>query len=155
VLPARAAAKQVNAPSHNPARAPATAITAPTIGPPIGVEPWKATNHSDITRPRIFGSAPSWRVELPLDMNAMLAAPTRPRAISSVARLGASAATAIAAPKAPAASTRTGSPVLPRAATTRPPPTAPTPIAEVMKPYPLAPACSALEATTGSETWNS
>jgi hypothetical protein len=29
------------------------------IGPPIGVEPWKATNHSDITRPRIVGSAVS------------------------------------------------------------------------------------------------
>ncbi len=45
------------APSPSPARAPSTAITAPTIGPPIGVEPWKATNHSDITRPRIDGAA--------------------------------------------------------------------------------------------------
>jgi hypothetical protein len=27
------------------------------IGPPIGVDPWKATNHSDITRPRIEGWA--------------------------------------------------------------------------------------------------
>ncbi len=32
-------------------------MIAPTIGPPIGVEPWKATNHSDITRPRISGAA--------------------------------------------------------------------------------------------------
>ncbi len=45
----------------------------PTIGPPIGVEPWKATNHSDITRPRISGSEFSCRVELPVDMNEMLA----------------------------------------------------------------------------------
>jgi hypothetical protein len=48
---------QVTAPTPRPARAPNAAITQPTIGPPIGVDPWKATNHSAITRPRIAGSA--------------------------------------------------------------------------------------------------
>ena len=48
-------------------------MTPPMIGPPIGVEPWKATNHSDMTRPRIEGSAVSWSVEFPVDMNVMLA----------------------------------------------------------------------------------
>ena len=57
--PAPAASRHVTAPSASPARAPATAISPPTIGPPIGVDPWKATNHSDITRPRISGAAPS------------------------------------------------------------------------------------------------
>ena len=41
--------------AHPEARAPASAITQPMIGPPIGVEPWKATNQSDMTLPRIVG----------------------------------------------------------------------------------------------------
>ena len=53
------------APTPSPARAPAAAITQPTIGPPIGVEPWKATNQNDITRPRMSGRAVSCSVELP------------------------------------------------------------------------------------------
>ena len=75
-------------------------MTQPMIGPPIGVEPWKATNHSDMTLPRIDGAAPSWSVELPVAMNAMLAAPASASAKSSRARLGASAAsaTAVSAP---------------------------------------------------------
>ena len=147
-----ATATQVIAPSPRPARAPATAITQPTIGPPIGVEPWKATNQSAITRPRIDGSAPSCRVELPVDMKEMLAAPTNPSATSSNARFGASVASVIAAPKAAEATTSVRMPVFPRAATTRPPATAPSPIAAVMKPKPVAPACRPRLAITGSVT---
>ncbi len=146
---------QVIAPSPRPARAPSAPITAPTIGPPIGVEPWNATNHSDITRPRISGAAPSCRVELPVDMNVMLAAPTNASATSSSASVGAPVARPIATLNAEAASTSGRSPVLPRAAISRPPATAPTPIAAVMKPKPVAPACKPLLAITGSETWNS
>jgi hypothetical protein len=47
-MPNKATSKQVTAPTLRPARAPAAAITQPIIGPPIGVEVWKATNHSDI-----------------------------------------------------------------------------------------------------------
>ena len=44
------------APTASPARAPATSMIHPISGPPIGVEPMNATDHSDITRPRIRGS---------------------------------------------------------------------------------------------------
>ena len=127
----------------------------PTTGPPTGVEPWNATNHSDITRPRIAGSAASWRVELPVDMNVMLAPPANASAASSSAIVGAALASAIATANTNAASTSGRSPVLPRAATSSPPATAPTPIAAVMKPNPVAPTWSPLLAITGSETWNS
>ena len=74
--PSAATTRHVTAPAASPARGPASAIRAPMAGPPIGVEPWKATNHSAITRPRIVGSAPSCSVELPVDMNAIEQAPT-------------------------------------------------------------------------------
>jgi hypothetical protein len=106
----------------------------PTAGPPIGVEPWSATNQRAITRPRIEGSEASWSVVLPIDMNDTLAAPTRARATSSIAMLGAAAARAIVTAKAAAAMVTGRSPVRPRAATTRPPAIAPAPIAAVMKP---------------------
>jgi len=143
---------QVTAPSPRPARAPSTPIRAPTIGPPIGVEPWKATNQSDITRPRIAGSAASCSVELPVDMNVMLAPPANASVTSSKPSVGAAAASAIARPKPVAATTSGRSPVLPRAAISRPPTTAPTPIAAVMNPNPLAPASSPRLAITGRVT---
>ena len=62
--------------------------STPTSGPPIGVEPWKATNHSDITRPRISGAELSCSVELPVDMKAMLPAPASASASSSSAQGG-------------------------------------------------------------------
>lgn len=130
-------------------------MIAPTIGPPTGVEPWKATNHSDITRPRMSGAAVSCSVELPVDMNMMLAAPTSASAMSSNESVGASVASVIVAPNREAAATSGRSPVWPRAATIRPPATAPIPIAAVMKPKPVAPACRPLLAITGSDTWNS
>jgi hypothetical protein len=106
----------------------------PIAGPPIGVDPCSATNHSAITRPRISGAAASWSVELPVDMNDTLAAPTTASAASSTSRSGAAAASAIAAANAAAAIVTGRRPVRPRAATTRPPATAPTPIAALMKP---------------------
>src|ERR1019366_3231521 len=155
ISPSSATSRQVIAPMPSPARAPSAAISQPTIGPPIGVEPWKATNHSDITRPRMLGAAFSCRVELPVDMNEMLAPPTSARARSSIGRLGARPANASNTPNAVAAATSVGRPVLPLVATTRPPTTAPTPMAEVMKPKPVAPTCSPWLAITGSVTWNS
>ncbi len=102
----------------------------------------------------MFGAAVSCNVEFPPDMKAMLAPPTSARANSSVSRPGAPAASARTAPNATHAATSIGTPVRPRAATSSPPTTAPTPIAAVMKPYPVAPAWSA-SAITGSVTWNS
>jgi hypothetical protein len=87
-----------------------------------------------MTLPRIAGSALSCSVEFPVDMNAMLVAPAHASAISSSASVGAALASAIATPNAHAARVRGRSPVLPRAATSSPPPTAPIPIAAVMKP---------------------
>ena len=104
------------------------------IGAPIGVEPWKATNHSDMTRPRMLGSAASCSVELAVDMNQMLAAPASASAISSRPRVGARAASRISSPKHATASTRVRTPVRPRVATTSPPATAPAPIAAVISP---------------------
>ena len=142
-------------PIPRPARAPATAINQPTIGPPIGVEPWKATNHSDITRPRISGAAVSWRVELAIDMNEMLPQPTNASATSSSGRSGASVATASAAANPAAAIVSGRMPILPRAATRSPPSTAPAPIVAVMNPNPADPTWRARVAMTGSVTWNS
>ena len=79
-------------------------------------------------------------------MKVTLAQPTAASATSSTARLGARVAPAIAAPNAVAASTSGRVPVLPRVATTSPPATAPSPIAAVMNPNPLEPACSPREA---------
>ncbi len=88
-------------------------------------------------------------------MNVMLAPPTIASATNSDASEGASAASVIATPNTDAAITSGRSPVLPRAAISRPPATAPMPIEAVMKPNPVAPACRPLLAITGSETWNS
>ena len=124
----------MSAPRPSPARGPSDDITPPTIGPPIGVEPWKATNHSAITRPRICGSARSCSVALPADMKMTDAAPTSASASSSSAMSGAKVAIAMANPNASAPMIRTRAPILPRLAMVSPPATAPTPIAAVMKP---------------------
>jgi hypothetical protein len=94
-------------------------------------------------------------VELPVDMNVMLAPPANASAASSSPSVGATVAQPIAIPNTAAPSTSGRRPVLPRAATSRPPATAPMPIAAVMKPNPVAPTFSPLLAITGSETWNS
>ena len=49
------------------------AVIQPMRGPPMGVDPRKATDHSAMTRPRICGSVASCRVELPMDRNETLA----------------------------------------------------------------------------------
>jgi hypothetical protein len=94
----------------------------------------------------MLGSAVSWRVAFPVDMNEMLAAPTNASATSSSASTGATVASDIATPKPVAATTSGHVPVRPRVATTSPPATAPKPIAAVMKPKPVDPAWSPREA---------
>ena len=118
----------------------------------MGVEPWKATNQSAITRPRMLGSAPSCSVEFPVDMKAMLAPPTSASAHSSSGRVGAAPASSRKTPKAVADRTMVAMPVRPIPATRSPPTTAPTPIAAVMKPKPAAPTCSPSRAITGRLT---
>jgi hypothetical protein len=105
------------------------------------VDPWKATNHSDITRPRMLGSEFSCSVALPIDMNDTLAPPASASATSSSGRFGARLASPIAVPRPVADMTSGAVPVFPRVATINPPTTAPTPIAAVMKPKPLEPEC--------------
>ncbi len=101
------------------------------------------------------GSAVSCRVELPVAMKVIEAAPAAARATSSSASLGAAVANAMAIPN-PVAATISGlRPVLPLAAISRPPATAPMPMAAVMNPNPVAPTCKPRLAITGSETWNS
>ena len=121
ISPPIATSAIVIAPSPSPARGPITAMIQPTSGPPIGVEPWKATNHRDITRPRISGSEFSCRVELPVDMNEMLAAPANASAISSTGSVGSDGRDRHRDRESRAASTSGRRPVLPRAATNRPP----------------------------------
>ena len=60
----------------------------PTMGPPIGVLPRKATVHSAMTRPRICGSALSCSVVLARARNVMLAAPTNTRDTTATGRVG-------------------------------------------------------------------
>ena len=127
------------------------AITAPTIGPPIGVEPWNETNHSDITRPRISGAEPQLQGRVADRHERHARAADEASATSSTARSGASVASThrdaeAERRRAPAAAV----PV--RAAgrrSTRPPTTAPIPIAAVMKPKPLEPACRPWDAMYG------
>jgi hypothetical protein len=75
-MPPSAAAKQDAPPTARPARGLVAAMIQPIAGPPTGVDPWKATCHSPITRPRMLGSALSWIVELPIAMKETLAQPT-------------------------------------------------------------------------------
>jgi hypothetical protein len=88
-------------------------------------------------------------------MNEMLAQPTNISAMSSIGRLGASAANDMVTPKPLAATTSGRTPIFPRKATSRPPSTAPNPIAAVMNPKPAAPTWSPRLAITGRDTWNS
>ena len=90
-----------------------------------------------------------------VERNAVLAAPITSSATSAGATEGASATPVIVALKTSASSVSDRRPTFMRRATTSPPITAPTPIAEVMKPYALAPPCSGPVASSGSTTWNS
>lgn len=125
------------------------------IGAPRGVLPRKATAQSAITRPRKRGSAVSCSVVLPTARKVTLAAPTIASAIRATPTEGAAAAARMARPKTAEAMVRGRSPVRPWPATTRPPTIAPTPIAEVSRPYVPAPPPSGPRASRGSTTWNS
>ena len=47
-------------PIHRLDRAPATPANQPISGAKIGVEPWKISTYSAITRPRYASLTPSW-----------------------------------------------------------------------------------------------
>ena len=114
--PKAAATRHAPAPSTRPQRAPKYSLTAPAIGPPIGVEPMNATAHSAITRPRICGAAASCSELLPFDRNDTLAAPTASIATSSSGRFGAADARSRTTPKTADDVTIARTPVRPRAA---------------------------------------
>jgi len=59
----------------------------------------KATAHSAMTRPRIWGSVSSCNVELAIDKNETLANPTSANAKNSIPILGESAAKVMKIPK--------------------------------------------------------
>jgi hypothetical protein len=86
------------APMTRPARGPYTCATQPTSGAPIGVEPRKTTEYSDITRPREGPSAASWSDEFTPAANVTLAAPSGARISACVSSVGASAASSSAIP---------------------------------------------------------
>src|SRR5512142_1545724 len=71
-----AAASAAKPPSASPHRAPAISANHPTMGPPKVVEPRNATDHSDITRPRIWGELSSCSRLLPSEEKLIEAAPT-------------------------------------------------------------------------------
>jgi hypothetical protein len=100
----------------------------------MGVEPMNATDHSDITRPRMAGSEDSCRVVLPSDKNVTDPAPTNNRATFSLHEFGATAANPIATPKNRAAQVRAEDLVERRDAAMRPPTTAPIPTHAVSTP---------------------
>lgn len=104
------------------------------IGPPIGVDPRNATDHSDITRPRKCGRLASCSVLALVERNAVLAAPIASSATSAGPSEGASATPVIVRLNTRESSVSDRRPTFIRRATTRPPITAPTPIAEVMNP---------------------
>ncbi len=101
------------------------------------------------------GRAASCSVLLPTARNVTLAAPTIVIAMSSSGRVGAAAASRMAMPNPKLAQITARVPVRPLPATTRPPMTAPAPIAAVRKPYTSAPPPNVSRATIGSTTWNS
>ncbi len=130
IIPATRAA---DPPTTRPMRGPACWPIQPMIGPPTGVEPMKATAQRPMTRPRISGAASSWSTVVPSDRNVIEAAPTATRAAISKTSVGAAAATRITAPRASVALTRAIGPLWRRLAVSRPPTTAPAPMAAVRR----------------------
>jgi hypothetical protein len=90
------------APSTSPARGPYACASQPTSGAPIGVEPRKTTEYSDITRPREGPSAASCSDELTPAANVTLAAPSGARIRACSRSVGASAASSSAMPNSAA-----------------------------------------------------
>ncbi|SKX83098.1 Uncharacterised protein [Mycobacteroides abscessus subsp. abscessus] len=88
-------------------------------------------------------------------MNETLSQPTKNSATIASHKLGAAAVTAMVMPNPVAVTISVRRPVVPRAATMRPPTTAPTPIDDVMNPKACGPPSKTSRAATGSDTWNS
>ncbi len=114
--PKAAASRHALAPMTKPQRAPKYSLTAPAIGPPIGVDPRNATAHNAITRPRICGAAASCSELLPFDRNDTLAAPTASIATISSGNVGAADARSSTTPNTADDVTIARMPVRPRAA---------------------------------------
>src|SRR5581483_5938156 len=125
------------------------------IGPPTGVDPRKATDHSDITRPRISGAASSWSMVLPSARNVIDAAPTATRAASSAPRPGATAEARMTAPKTTDDQPRVESRPARRPAVHNPPATAPAPMTDDMVAYRPESPWKVKRASSGRLTWNS
>ena len=113
----------------NPHLGPAYCPIQPMIGPPIGVEPRKATVQNDITRPRIPGSLSCCRMTFPSDKKMMEQSPTTVIAITAMASVGTAAAANMARPNTRAATGSMEAVVFRRLAEYRPPIAEPTPLA--------------------------
>jgi hypothetical protein len=74
--PNTAAASAATPPTATANRGLVCSAMAPTIGPPIGVEPINATEKSDITRPRSSGLECNWSVAFERAMTVTLDAPS-------------------------------------------------------------------------------
>ena len=104
------------------------------IGPPIGVEPRKATVQRAITRPRISGGVWVWSTELALVTKIEPLAPIGTTSSRATGRFGASAATVIVTPNAHAASVTYRKPIDSRLADTSEPARDPTLVADSSRP---------------------
>ena len=84
---------------------PTACTIAPTIGPPIGVDPISTTLWSASTRPRFSASALNWRLAVLEVMNAVIPRPISSANGNATGRSGASASIRVATPSSVAART--------------------------------------------------
>ena len=73
--------------------------TSPTIGPPIGVDPAKATAHRAMTLPRISGEVSVCKVTLPKEAKHTAKNPTADNRTTAENNVGASEAIKVKNPK--------------------------------------------------------
>ena len=85
-------------PNAKPQRAPAASANQPTMGTPTVVDPRKAIDQNDITRPRICGELSSCNRLLPIEEKLMEVIPTNTKAKPVSNKLGMNAAAKTAKP---------------------------------------------------------
>src|SRR5450830_954837 len=90
--PSAAAIRAARPPNAKPQRAPTTSANQPTMGPPMVVEPRKAIDQNDMTRPRICGELTNCKVLLPSEEKLIEQTPTNTRASPESSKLGMKAA---------------------------------------------------------------
>src|SRR5581483_1562962 len=88
------------APSISDQRVLYCSASHPASGPPMGVEPRKRIEYSAMTRPRMAGIEPSWRLVIVAERKAMPVAPVREHASAARTGLGAIAINVVPTPKA-------------------------------------------------------